>query len=184
MILIIPIGNIDGDMVTGVSAFVESYYSRLGLSVRILRPLPERYFNGAFNGTRGQYLGRLFLPPLAKIREREGETAALGITSLDLYEEELNFIFGLAHPGLRTAVISTFRLRPELYGNAPNGQILEKRAVKEAMHELGHVFGLPHCPEVRCVMHFSNSIADTDVKSPYYCGSCLNLLKRNLGVFL
>jgi archaemetzincin len=34
----------------------------------------------------------------------------------------------------------------------------------EAVHELGHAFGLTHCEKSRCVMHFSNSLQDTDFK--------------------
>jgi archaemetzincin len=44
--------------------------------------------------------------------------------------------------------------------------------VKEAVHELGHMFGLDHCSDLRCVMHFSNSLADTDRKGRDFCPSC------------
>ncbi len=184
MILVIPIGDVNEDLMEAVSAFIESYYSRFGQRVSVLRSLPEEEFVGAFNGTRGQYLGRRFLFTLADVRREMKGTAALGVTSLDLYEEGLNFIFGLAHPSLRTAVISTFRLRPEFYGKAPNEEVLKERTIKEAMHELGHVFGLQHCSNARCVMHFSNSVLDTDMKEPHYCGSCFRRLKRNMEVFL
>jgi archaemetzincin len=33
-----------------------------------------------------------------------------------------------------------------------------QRLVKEAVHELGHAFGLNHCENIECVMHFSNSL--------------------------
>jgi archaemetzincin len=46
------------------------------------------------------------------------------------------------------------------------------RAVKEIVHELGHTFGLGHCPNSKCVMHFSNSLADTDLKEAYFCNMC------------
>jgi len=46
------------------------------------------------------------------------------------------------------------------------------RAVKEAVHELGHTFGLDHCSDPRCVMHFSNMLADTDRKGREFCPSC------------
>jgi len=36
-----------------------------------------------------------------------------------------------------------------------------QRVIKEAVHELGHAFGLTHCENSKCVMHFSNSLQDT-----------------------
>jgi archaemetzincin len=74
----------------------------------------------------------------------------------------LNFAFGLATD--RKALISLERLRPEFYWMPEDDDLFECRALKEAMHELGHVLGLNHCPDRNCVMYFSNSIPDTDVK--------------------
>jgi predicted Zn-dependent protease len=44
-----------------------------------------------------------------------------------------------------------------------------ERAIKEAIHEAGHLDRLPHCPEPTCVMAFSNSIEDTDRKGRAFC---------------
>ena len=181
-ILIVPIGGIEEFLVWGIADFVGQYYSSLGLSVKIGDVIPEEVFSRAYNPLRRQYAGRFFLPVLAEVRKRKNAAAALGVTRLDLYEEGLNFIFGLGHAGLRAAIISTFRLRPEFCGESSDGELLLTRAIKEAMHELGHVFGLGHCPDERCVMHFSNSVIDTDIKSPFYCRSCRRKLEKNLGV--
>ncbi|NJE30828.1 archemetzincin [Thermococcus sp. 18S1] len=181
MILVVPIGDVDTRTVEAVSRFVGSYYSRLGLPARVSDPIPAEWFSDAYNPSRNQFIGRVFLETLGGIKAKTGARAVLGITSLDLYEKGLNFIFGLAHPGMGAAIISTFRLRPEFYGEETTGNLLIERAVKEAMHELGHIFGLGHCPNRWCVMHFSNSILDTDVKGPYYCTSCELKLKKNWG---
>ena len=69
----------------------------------------------------------------------------LGITNLDLYTEGAKFDFGLALQNKNLCIVSTHRLRPEYYGQPPNPKLLTKRAVKEAVHELEHCFGLDHC---------------------------------------
>ena len=51
-------------------------------------------------------------------------------------------------------------------------------ALKEAVHELGHTLGLAHCPNAKCVMHFSNSLADTDRKGSVLCPVC----QRRVGI--
>jgi pyruvate-formate lyase-activating enzyme len=44
--------------------------------------------------------------------------------------------------------------------------------LKEAIHELAHVFGLHHCDDWHCVMSFSNSLADADLKGHNFCSRC------------
>jgi archaemetzincin len=96
----------------------------------------------------------------------------LGVIDLDLYVPGLNFVFGEADPGSGVCVISLTRLRQEFYGRAPDEELFLKRAVKEAVHELGHLYGLPHCTDRRCVMYFSNSLPDTDKKTRRFCERC------------
>jgi len=180
MIAVVSIGPIESWLVDGVVTFVSDYYSRFGIKARFVGELPAEPFSVAFDPERGQYLGRIFLPTLSSLRKKFGALAVLGLTELDLYEEGLNFVFGLSNPSLRSAVVSLRRLRNEFYGLEPNDELLLERTIKEAMHELGHVFGLEHCQNPRCVMHFSNSILDTDAKGPLYCPSCELKLEKNL----
>ncbi|MCU7788711.1 archaemetzincin family Zn-dependent metalloprotease [Pyrobaculum sp. 3827-6] len=93
------------------------------------------------------------------------------VVDCDGYYPGLNFVFGLAAPALKTAVVFTARLR---------GPRFEERLVKEITHEAGHLYGLGHCQNPRCVMHFSNSLLDTDYKLPYFCDTCRRRLLRSL----
>ncbi|RLF46841.1 MAG: hypothetical protein DRN20_06720 [Thermoplasmata archaeon] len=97
---------------------------------------------------------------------RKNNNLVLGIVSVDIYVRGMNFLFGLAIPALKTAVISLHRL-----GSA-NLRLYQSRVVKEAVHEIGHLLGLEHCPRRTCVMHFSNTLADTDRKGEWYCPEC------------
>ena len=97
----------------------------------------------------------------------------LGVVDVDVFVSELNYVFGEAFLPGRVALISLFRLRPEVYDEPANEDRFLRRAVKEAVHELGHTFGLNHCPNPKCIMHFSNSIADTDKKQTLFCSQCI-----------
>ena len=112
---------------------------------------------------------------LEKIKPTK-EMKILVIGNMDAYSGELNFVFGEAHLGGQVAAIYLPRLRSEFYNLAPNELIFYDRISKEAIHELGHSFGLFHCNNKKCVMYFSNSLGDTDFKNRTFCRNCKNKL--------
>jgi len=123
----------------------------------------------AYNPERKQYFSSKLL---ASLKKSEREERVIGIADVDLYVPRLNFVFGEADIISGTAIVSLCRLRPEYYGLASDEALFLERATKEIVHELGHTFGLGHCPNNKCVMHFSNSLADTDVKEAHFCSKC------------
>ena len=123
----------------------------------------------AYNAERKQYHSSKLLASLKKSQKDERVVA---IADVDLYVPRLNFVFGEADVLSGTAIISLCRLRQEYYGLAPDEALFLERATKEIVHELGHTFGLGHCPNNKCVMHFSNSLADTDLKEVHFCNMC------------
>ena len=110
-----------------------------------------------------------FIPVIHQKVAEAGTDYGLGITDKDLYIEELDFVFGLAYRD--SSVIALARLRSE------DKLLFLKRTVKEAVHELGHLLGLNHCPDEKCVMHFSNNLADTDYKNEVPCKDCKEKLR-------
>ena len=123
----------------------------------------------AYNPERKQYFSSKLLSSLKKPERKE---RVVGIIDVDLFVPRLNFVFGEADVVSGTTIVSLYRLRQEYYGLAPDEAIFLGRATKEIVHELGHTFGLGHCPNNKCVMHFSNSLADTDLKGANFCSSC------------
>jgi len=75
------------------------------------------------------------------------------------------------------ALISITRLREDFYRRPDNPALVELRILKEAIHELGHTFGLKHCDN-QCIMRFSNHLGETDDKPPNFCKTCSNQLKE------
>ncbi len=82
-------------------------------------------------------------------------------------------ILGSGQLGGRACVVSIFRL-----GRGKVGKTLfEARLGKVANHELGHNFGLDHCPNAGCLMQDKRGkLATVDEESGKPCGKCGKLL--------
>jgi archaemetzincin len=133
-----------------------------------------------YNRRRKQWVSDKILEWLLQNNNPDRDTKILAICDFDAYSGELNFVLGEAHFGGRVAAVYIPRLRQELYvTNSDPNKLFEKRVIKEAVHELGHAFGLAHCDRSRCVMHFSNSLRDTDLKDYRFCERCNIVLKRH-----
>jgi len=131
----------------------------------------------AYAPNRKQYQASLLLSALRGFQMKPGNRCP-GIVDVDLYAPGLNFIFGEADIGSGVAIVSLYRLRQEYYGLPQDEGLFQDRVIKEAVHELGHTYHLSHCQDSRCVMHFSNSLADTDIKGVSFCPKCQRRLRQ------
>jgi archaemetzincin len=130
-------------------------------------PLPT----DAYNPRRRQMLAAAIMDVLSTIPHRPAERV-LGLTDADCYTPGLNFIFGQAALGGNEALVALPRLRQSFYGLPEDPALFRVRVLKEAIHELGHTWGLSHCAATYCVMRFSNTLRDTDVKGIGFCLRC------------
>jgi archaemetzincin len=124
----------------------------------------------AYDEKRNQHYSTAILRRL--LDTAPASARVLGVTALDLYVPVLTFVFGEAQLNGRAALISLHRLAERYYGLPDRREILLERAVKEAVHELGHTYGLRHCSDWRCVMTSSHGIERLDVKTADFCTTC------------
>lgn len=132
----------------------------------------------AFDAHRGQCYSTEILKGLVPMA-RPG-TRLLGVTSLDLFVPIFTFVFGEAQLEGNCAVVSLHRLRERFYGLPERPELTRERLVKEAVHELGHTFGLRHCADWNCAMASSHGIELLDVKGAEFCASCRKVVAGGL----
>jgi archaemetzincin len=97
----------------------------------------------------------------------------VAITTADLALPVFTFVFGLARVGGSTCLVSLARLTQEFYGLPVDSEATYRRAADEALHELGHLSGLRHCPDYSCIMHFAATVDKADLRRSAFCSACL-----------
>jgi archaemetzincin len=127
----------------------------------------------AYNVSRDQYHSTVLLDRLARHKRPEWDRL-LGIADVDLYTPNLNFVFGQADAKRGVAVFSLARL------HTSDRDRFVHRAATEAIHEIGHTYGLAHCDNTRCVMWFSNTLEETDRKGTRFCARHAQALRAHM----
>ncbi len=133
----------------------------------------------AYDAKREQYEAIHILRAVIDAMPRDA-ARVLAVVDVDLFIPMLTFVFGQAQLQGKAALMSLARLRQDYYTLPANSALFYKRVEKEAMHEIGHTFGLIHCTEKNCVMALSNSIQQVDGKLAEYCRSCAILLQDSV----
>ena len=164
---IVPGGQAERELAPRLAARMGSTFPLLPRPASLLLPVEE-----SFDPERGQYRSTKLLEMLVGSGLTEPGDRILGLVDVDLYVPILTFVFGEAHLGGPAAVFSITRLRQSFYGLPEDTGLLEERALKEALHEVGHTFGLTHCRSASCVMRASTNAGDVDLKPPAFCPPC------------
>lgn len=164
----------DADMLERVRHQVETTFMLPTRLEAVNSPLPD-----SLEPRRGQHSSTKILRWILT-RMPPGVAKVLGITDVDLFIPVLTFVFGEAQVNGPAAVVSTARLGLTYNQRPASPSLLETRLLKECMHELGHTFGLVHCPDEACLMSRSNSVLEVDHKRPAFCQDCRRRLRKLL----
>ena len=159
LIDLIPLGRIDQLAVSIIAANLQAI---LGLNSNVSAPMPDPEY--ALLPQRQQFDALKIIKELS--RERHGAPFKLGVTALDICTPILTFVYGESQLGGKIALISLNRLQ----GGSPESAY--ERAAKIGVHEVGHILGLEHCWEVRCLMHFSRNLDQLDSLPLQFCSAC------------
>ncbi|HMK34931.1 MAG TPA: archaemetzincin family Zn-dependent metalloprotease [Desulfomonilaceae bacterium] len=166
LITVIPLGKVGEDVIRVVSDSLQGVL-RLPVDVSDVVLVPAE----AYMENRNQYNAMTIIRHLNDHHSRLG-LKVLGVTSKDLGNPILTYVFGEAYMGGAAAVMSYHRLYKGPGDDPVSREQFLDRVAKVALHEIGHTFNVPHCHSGRCVMRASNSIMDLDQKLNYLCDYC------------
>jgi archaemetzincin len=163
VIIIKPLGKIEASTIKNVQSTLLKFFPVVRISANEKMPA-EAYY-----APRKRYRADRIIRLLHN-RSKNGEIY-IGVTHSDISSTKgPNPDYGLmglaVNPG-KGAVVSDFRLKDK-----------SKLSIL-ALHEVGHTFGLPHCPNKGCYMQDAKG-KDHTKQLTEYCDNCSHFLNKNL----
>ncbi len=145
VILLQPLSSVPHQLLAMLKDSIPRYYP---VSINIAAPvdLPVN----AWYAPRGRYKADTLLTFLLK--RKSNYRLIAGITTVDISTTKDDNpdwgVMGFGYQPGQACVISTFRLKKD----NPAEHVLFMRLMKTLLHEMGHNFGLAHCPNKQCIM--------------------------------
>lgn len=168
-IALLPFRGTDSTLLTKLA---EGIQERLNakISIQPAEALPAF----AFYKPRQRYIADSLLVFLRRLNNGHAEKI-IGITTTDISTRKPPHenwgILGLGSCPGEACVISTFRAGK----NKVAAKDFNRRMITLALHELGHTYGLEHCPEKTCLMKDAEGKMNLD-DSDSYCEKCKKYL--------
>lgn len=163
-----PLGKVNAADIACVKVGIEALYAVI-VEVLPEKPLPKT----AYYAPRQRYRADKLLDYLtSETPDRFDKVVGIATQDISATKGAITDwgLFGLAELGERACVVSTFRLRS---GKATE-PLFQIRLVKVVNHELGHTFGLEHCPTMGCMMQEGGGkIATIDGEAGAPCTACI-----------
>lgn len=167
-VCLLALGQVDAGL---MRSLVDYYRDRYGLPISVIQPtfVPA----DMVDHQRGQ-LRAWELMDYSRIRGAQSffgpEIVLIGITPVDIFNEysHYSWVFGVkTAPEEPLAVISTFRMQPEIYGDPPDDELFQTRVRKMVSRYIGVLYyELPESPDPQSPLFNSiGGLADLDVMS-------------------
>jgi len=172
-IVLQPLGRVSASDISTARHGIEAMFSAR-VEVRPAVALPKN----AYYPPRRRYRADDLISFLAG---RTNSKRVIGLTAVDVSTTKDAVkdwgVLGLGNETMRACVVSTFRMGRK---RVP-ATVFRARLVNVCDHELGHTYGLPHCPNPRCVMADAHGKLSTfDDSTGDFCVDC----RAKLGRFL
>lgn len=169
-----PLGEFDETERQIVERTAEFMGHFFGMPVRQREPepmpeIPETSLR-IRNGTQ-QVLSTWIMNDVLKPQRRPDAIATIGLVTCDLWPGDLNWVFGQASMKDRVGVWSLHRNGDPRLDEAAFRLCL-RRTLKTAVHETGHMLGIPHCIAFECCMNGSRNRAESDRQPLEFCPEC------------
>lgn len=174
---LLPLGDFTPSqkkLLTATRDFMERFFE---MPVRTLEGIPlddvsEEAQRMRDNGKRRQLRTNYLLHDVLKPRRSKKAAALLGFVAEDLYpDDDWNYVFGQATLDQRVGVWSLYR-NGNSDGDEDEYRLCLLRTLKTAVHETGHMLGIPHCIAYSCCMNGSNHREEADRKPLEFCPQC------------
>lgn len=157
-------GGYPADSVQYLEVFLRKYFPNVRVMPNNIN-IPSQYFNKE----RNRYLASGLLDELAKHRNND---AVIGVTDYIIFKlnkkSDTFGIMGMSYTNTFKSIVST---KTPLNGKEQS----KDNICKLALHELGHGFGLKHCPNETCYMVDAEGTMKI-VNAIGFCESCKHVL--------
>jgi len=168
-IYILPFGVDNKEMLEDLKVLLQDAFA---VKFNILNPLPAPA--KGFDAGRKQY----FIIPLLKYAKTEYESVffapgtytILIVTSYDITDEGINFIFGGSDPDTGLGIVSHNRFMLD----HPDSRELFKRIYTQCLSTTGFLLGMPRCSTPGCARSYPHSLGEFKRKSYKLCPECRN----------
>ena len=173
-IILVLLSQIDFQIIEPLSQSLEKTFYR-PIEIK-LEPGSLEY---AYDAARKQYKSPLILSRLRRMKKGTGDKI-MGVTGVDLYSTGYDFVYGEADIRAGVATLSINRLVTEGRDSSPDLGLITERIIREATHEIGHLFGLGHCRDQKCVMRTCTCLSEVDEAQGGLCSECYKQLMPKL----
>jgi len=173
-IAILPLLTVSDQTLKGLNEEIGNAFLSKVITLPHVASMPDE----TYDKNREQYDANKVLACLKSKTKAVGAEKIIAVGNMDMFVGQLNYVFGAAEKGGRICAVSLYRLDQRFYGRPASYERFKERAVKEAIHELGHCYGLDHCKSKECVMVFSNDVISVDTKGKFFCESCREKLRK------